>query len=155
MLGSVYVNSGNAGSRVFDNYNLLFGILIHHMMSTMMLTILTCMLHFAIIILCFLFFNLKKKLFTVPSEMNILQKEHFNRWYSLKAFFVSVNIIDIPIHVLCCLIFTLIVYLLSDQPHDLTRFNMFFVISLLVSFVAMSFGLTIGIIFDVVVSYQT
>ena len=42
LLGWVYFGSGNDGSRVLDNYNLLFTILMHHMMTTMMLTILTC-----------------------------------------------------------------------------------------------------------------
>lgn len=42
ILGAVYVNSGKEGSRVIDNYNLLFAILIHHSMTTMMLTVLTC-----------------------------------------------------------------------------------------------------------------
>lgn len=42
MLGSLFINAGNEGSRVLENYNLLFAILMHHMMSPMMLTILTC-----------------------------------------------------------------------------------------------------------------
>lgn len=42
MLGAVFLRSGSDGSRVLDNYNLLFSILIHHMMTTMMLTIVTC-----------------------------------------------------------------------------------------------------------------
>lgn len=42
MLGLLFIQAGNEGSRVLDNYNLLFGILIHHMMTTKMLTILTC-----------------------------------------------------------------------------------------------------------------
>lgn len=42
ILGAVYANSGIEGSRVIDNYNLLFAILIHHSMTTMMLTVLTC-----------------------------------------------------------------------------------------------------------------
>lgn len=42
ILGAVYANSGKEGSRVIDNYNLLFAILIHHSMTTMMLTVLTC-----------------------------------------------------------------------------------------------------------------
>lgn len=42
MLGLLYINAGNEGSRVLDNYNLLFAILIHLMMTTKMLTILTC-----------------------------------------------------------------------------------------------------------------
>jgi len=54
--------------------------------------------------------------------------------------------------VLGCLLFTVIVYFISGQPSDMSRFNMFFVISLLIVYVAMSFGLMIGAIFDVVVS---
>lgn len=42
MLGLLFIKAGNEGSRVLDNYNLLFAILIHHMMTTKMLTILTC-----------------------------------------------------------------------------------------------------------------
>lgn len=44
LLGWIFIGSGNDGSRVLDNYNLLFSILMHHMMTTMMLTILTCKL---------------------------------------------------------------------------------------------------------------
>ena len=56
------------------------------------------------------------------------------------------------LQVLGCLLFTVIVYFISAQPSDMGRFNMFFVISLLIVYVAMSFGLMIGAIFDVVVS---
>lgn len=40
--GAMYDHSGSEGSRVLDNYNLLFAILMHHSMTTMMLTVLTC-----------------------------------------------------------------------------------------------------------------
>lgn len=43
MLGTLYYNAGIDGTKVLDNYNLLFSILMHHTFSTMMLTILTCM----------------------------------------------------------------------------------------------------------------
>lgn len=77
MLGALFIQSGNEGSRVLDNYNLLFAILLHHSMTTMMLTVLT-----------------------FPIEMSILLKEHFNRWYSLKMYYTSVTILDIPISVI-------------------------------------------------------
>ncbi|KRT86046.1 ABC transporter ATP-binding protein [Oryctes borbonicus] len=76
MLGTLYWRAGADGSKVIDNYNLLFSILMHHMMTTMMLTILT-----------------------FPTEMSILIKEQFNRWYSLKMYYLSVTIVDIPISV--------------------------------------------------------
>lgn len=42
LLGILFWQSGDEGSRVLDNWNLLFAILVHHMMTTMMLTVLTC-----------------------------------------------------------------------------------------------------------------
>lgn len=43
--------------------------------------------------------NKNRTTFSVPMEMSILIKEHFNRWYSLKAYYVSVNLLDIPVAV--------------------------------------------------------
>lgn len=42
MLGILFIEAGDDATRILDNYNLMFAILIHHMMSPMMLTILTC-----------------------------------------------------------------------------------------------------------------
>ncbi|XP_035783488.1 ATP-binding cassette sub-family G member 4-like [Anopheles albimanus] len=127
MLGFLFIDAGNEGSRVLDNYNLLFSILMHHMMATMMLTVLT-----------------------FPTEMGVILKEHFNRWYTLKCYYLSVSIIDIPLSVFCCLIFTVIIYLMSGQPMEWFRFGMFFTISLLIVMIAQSIGLTIGAWFNVV-----
>ncbi|XP_058061132.1 ATP-binding cassette subfamily G member 4 [Anopheles bellator] len=127
MLGFLFIDAGNEGSRVLDNYNLLFSILMHHMMATMMLTVLT-----------------------FPTEMGVILKEHFNRWYTLKCYYLSVTIIDIPLSVACCLIFTVIIYLMSGQPMEWFRFGMFFTISLLIVMIAQSLGLTIGAWFNVV-----
>ncbi|KAG8231350.1 hypothetical protein J437_LFUL012260 [Ladona fulva] len=127
MLGLLYFGSGQDGSRVLDNYNLLFSILVHHMITSMMLTILT-----------------------FPMEMSILLKEHFNRWYSLKSYYVAITITDLPVATIGCVVFTALVYFMSAQPAEVVRFSMFAGISLLVVFVAQSFGLMIGAVFSVV-----
>ncbi|XP_053675641.1 ATP-binding cassette sub-family G member 4 [Anopheles nili] len=127
MLGFLFIDAGNEGSRVLDNYNLLFSILMHHMMATMMLTVLT-----------------------FPTEMGVILKEHFNRWYTLKCYYLSVTIIDLPLSVFCCLFFSVIIYLMSGQPMEWFRFGMFFTISLLIVLIAQSLGLTIGAWFNVV-----
>ncbi|KAL0103636.1 hypothetical protein PUN28_017727 [Cardiocondyla obscurior] len=127
MLGSVFLRSGADGSRVLDNYNLLFSILIHHMMTTMMLTIVT-----------------------FPLQMSILLKEHFNRWYSLKAFYMAITLIDVPISIVCCIFFSIIVYFMSAQPLEIVRFCMFLSISILIMFIGQGTGLMIGAVFNVV-----
>ncbi|XP_053696933.1 ATP-binding cassette subfamily G member 4 [Sabethes cyaneus] len=127
MLGFLFIDAGNEGSRVLDNYNLLFSVLMHHMMATMMLTVLT-----------------------FPTEMGVILKEHFNRWYTLKSYYLSVNIIDLPLSFSCCLVFTCIIYFMSGQPMEVFRFGMFFAISFLIVLIAQSIGLTIGAWFNVV-----
>ncbi|KAH8410018.1 hypothetical protein KR009_004216 [Drosophila setifemur] len=127
LFGAMYDHTGREGSRVLDNYNLLFAILMHHSMTTMMLTVLT-----------------------FPIELSILIKEHFNRWYSLKAYYTAMTLVDLPVSILSCFLFTVIVYLWSYQPMEWVRFWMFFAISLLTVFVGQSFGLMIGAWFDVV-----
>lgn len=127
MLGSVFFQTGMDAGRVLDNYNLLFSILIHHMMTTMMLTVVT-----------------------FPMQMNILLKEHFNRWYSLKAFYTAMTLVDLPLTIFCCLIFTLIVYFVTFQPLEPIRFLMFLSISVLVALIGQGTGLMIGAVFNVV-----
>lgn len=127
MLGLVFLESGTDGARVLSNYNLLFSILIHHMMTTMMLTVVT-----------------------FPMQMSILLKEHFNRWYSLKAFYTALSLVDLPLSIFCCLIFTIIVYFITSQPLEMSRFLMFFSISLLVVLISQGFGLMIGAICNVI-----
>lgn len=153
MLGVLYVGSGNEGSRVLDNYNLLFAILIHFSMATMMLTVLTCKFSFDFNIKeTHLEFNWNNFQLAVPTEMGILLKEHFNRWYSLKAYYLSVSLLDLPITVVGCFLFSVIIYLMTSQPLEVFRFSMFFVISVLVTIVGQSIGLMVGAWFDVVVS---
>ncbi|GBP69626.1 ATP-binding cassette sub-family G member 1 [Eumeta japonica] len=89
-------------------------------------------------------------MFAVPSEMSILIKEHFNRWYSLSSFYMSITVVDLPISVVSCFVFSVIIYFMSAQPLDVARFLMFFVISLYTVLVAQSFGLMIGAAFNVV-----
>lgn len=88
---------------------------------------------------------------SVPTEMSILLKEHFNRWYSLKMYYASVTLLGIPISIVCCIIFSVMIYLLSAQPLEFSRFAMFFAISLMLDFVGQSIGLCVGAWFDVVV----
>ena len=127
MLGMVFIEAGTDGARVLDNYNLLFSILIHHLMTTMMLTVVT-----------------------FPMQMSILLKEHFNRWYSLKAFYTAITVIELPISVICCLLFSVITYLFTSQPLEMSRFFMFFAVSLLVVLISQGAGLMIGAVCNVI-----
>ncbi|XP_060833391.1 ATP-binding cassette subfamily G member 4 isoform X3 [Rhopalosiphum padi] len=127
LLGTLFLQIGDDGSKIFDNYNLLFSILMHHVGSTLMLNIIN-----------------------FPAEISILTKEHFNRWYSLKSYYIATNILDIPITTLGCLIFSVIIYLMTGQPLEWNRFGMFTFISWLMVLISQSLGFIIGAWFSVI-----
>ncbi|CRK90572.1 CLUMA_CG004274, isoform A [Clunio marinus] len=127
LLGWLFIGSGNDGSRVLANYNLLFSILMHHMMTPMMLTILT-----------------------FPTEKSTIIKENFNRWYTVKTYYLSTTVVDLPISIFCCLIFSIIIYVMTGWPMEVQRFSIFFIVSLLIVFVAETVGLIIGSCFNVI-----
>lgn len=87
----------------------------------------------------------------VPTEMNTLMKENFNRWYTIFSYYLTETIIDFPITLICSSLFSIIIYVLSSQPMELNRFAMFFAITLLVVLIAQTIGLIVGACFNVVV----
>lgn len=87
--------------------------------------------------------------FAVPLELPVIKREHFNRWYSVRAYFISLTLADIPIQVFCTVIYILITYFMTSQPLELFRFAGFFFVNLLVCFVAQGLGLLVGSIFNV------
>lgn len=76
-------------------------------------------------------------------------REHFNRWYSLKAYYVAMTLADAPVQIGCTLIYVGITYLMTAQPLELYRFGLFFAICMMTAFVAQSFGLFVSALFSV------
>ncbi|KAL9923077.1 ATP-binding cassette subfamily G member 4 isoform 1-T2 [Glossina fuscipes fuscipes] len=79
-----------------------------------------------------------------PLELPILCREHFNRWYSLKAYYIAMTLADIPMQLLCTSIYIIITYKLTDQPAELFRLVLFCTIVFLTALVGQSIGLAIG-----------
>lgn len=86
---------------------------------------------------------------TFPSELPVIKREHFNRWYSFSAYYVSQALADLPFQVLCIVSYILITYFLTNQPLEWSRFTAFLVINLLCSFVGQSLGLVVSSLFNV------
>ncbi|CAH2236674.1 jg20893 [Pararge aegeria aegeria] len=83
-------------------------------------------------------------MYLLPLEMPVLIKEHFNRWYSLRSYYLAITVSDIPFQAIFCIIYVVIVYLLTSQPLEWFRFSMFLSSCLLIAFVAQSVGLVVG-----------
>ncbi|XP_067010233.2 ATP-binding cassette sub-family G member 1 [Anabrus simplex] len=79
-----------------------------------------------------------------PVEMRTLRREHFNRWYSLGPYFMSLLSIEIPLQILVSLLYLIITYLLTSQPLELDRMFLFFSLAIAASLTALGAGLFIG-----------
>lgn len=121
LIGALYYDIGNDGAKVLSNLGFLFFNMLFLMYTSMTITILS-----------------------FPLELPVLLKENFNRWYSLKAYYLAITVSDIPFQAIFCVIYVTIVYFLTSQPTDTMRFSMFMGTCLLISFVAQSVGLVVG-----------
>ncbi|CAH2108004.1 unnamed protein product [Euphydryas editha] len=121
LIGALYYDIGNDGSKVLSNLGFLFFNMLFLMYTSMTITILS-----------------------FPLEMPVLIKEYFNRWYSLRSYYLAITVSDIPFQAIFCVIYVVIVYLLTSQPLEWFRFAMFLSACLLIAFVAQSVGLVVG-----------
>ncbi|XP_017760119.1 PREDICTED: ATP-binding cassette sub-family G member 1 [Eufriesea mexicana] len=121
LIGALYYDIGNDGAKVLSNLGFLFFNMLFLMYTSMTITILS-----------------------FPLELPVLLKENFNRWYSLKAYYLAITVSDIPFQAIFCIMYVTIVYFMTSQPTDSMRFSMFLGTCLLISFVAQSVGLVVG-----------
>lgn len=121
LIGALYYNIGNDGAKVLSNLGFLFFNMLFLMYTSMTITILS-----------------------FPLEMPVLLKENFNRWYSLRSYYLAITLSDIPFQTIFCVIYVTIVYYFTAQPMEWFRFALFLSACLLVSFVAQSVGLVVG-----------
>ncbi|XP_037051383.1 ATP-binding cassette sub-family G member 1 isoform X1 [Bradysia coprophila] len=121
LIGALYYDIGNDGAKVLSNLGFLFFNMLFLMYTSMTITILS-----------------------FPLEMPVLLKENFNRWYSLRSYYLAITVSDIPFQAVFCVLYVSIVYYFTSQPYELCRYAMFLGACLLISFVAQSVGLVVG-----------
>lgn len=121
LIGIFFFDIGCDAGMVFSNYNVLF---------------------FSVLFLAFS--ALQSMAIAFPLEMPIIRKEHFNCWYSIKAYYLANTIADLPIQVSCAIIYCTIVYWMSGQPPEWVRFFMFTFMGIITSLLAQSIGYLVG-----------
>nr|CAI5822482.1 unnamed protein product [Callosobruchus analis] len=120
-IGILYYGIGIDASNMLNNFNFVFFTVMF-----LMLTAFNCITT------------------TFPSELPIIARENFNKWYSLKTYYIAVSLADVPIQMTATVIYALITYFMTHQPTEPYRIGLFLFMCILISLVAQSFGLFIG-----------
>uniref|UniRef100_A0A8D8P3I1 ATP-binding cassette sub-family G member 4 n=1 Tax=Culex pipiens TaxID=7175 RepID=A0A8D8P3I1_CULPI len=126
LIGMLYFGIGNQAAHIFNNFNYVF---------------------FSIMFLMFTAFSSMTMAF--PLELPIITREHFNRWYSLRAYYIAMTVADIPIQALCTVTYIVITYYMTAQPPEPYRMGLFTLICLMVAWVAQGLGLLVASLFNV------
>ncbi|KAL0267316.1 UNVERIFIED_CONTAM: hypothetical protein PYX00_009620 [Menopon gallinae] len=125
LMGSVFYNLGNEASKVQSNSSYLFFSLMFIFFSNSMPTVQT-----------------------FPSEAAVFIREHLNNWYSMKAYYFSKLIADLPLQIICPTTYLLITYFMTDQPLHWDRLGMVLLLGFTVTIMAQALGHAFGAAFD-------
>ncbi|XP_049868332.1 ATP-binding cassette sub-family G member 1-like isoform X2 [Pectinophora gossypiella] len=121
LLGALYNGAGTQADRIMSNTGCIFFFLL------------------------FLFFsNAMPTIHTFPVEATVVLQEHLNRWYWLTTYCISKILVDLPIQLLCATVFIFPAWYLTSQPLDLHRMGLAWVICILITILAQTFGLVVG-----------
>eukprot|EP00099_Drosophila_melanogaster_P017697 NP_608618.1 uncharacterized protein Dmel_CG17646, isoform A [Drosophila melanogaster] len=122
VFGYLYMNVGNNAQSVLGNYVYLYG-------STLLLVYTGKM---AVVL-------------TFPLEIDMLTREHFNRWYKLGPYFLSLISFEIPFQSLCTAMYIIIsVHLTGNDATDSFRIYYFMLLGIMASLSAQAWGFFVG-----------
>ncbi|XP_021201263.3 ATP-binding cassette sub-family G member 1 [Helicoverpa armigera] len=89
-------------------------------------------------------------LLAFPTEVQLVKREYFNRWYGLKPYYAALVVSRTPATIFFSLIYLVITYPITSQPMELDRIIMFSVTCILIALISESMGTVISSMLSVV-----
>lgn len=126
LIGGIFFKLGSDGSQAMAIFKYILSVNVFFMYTYVMVPVLV-----------------------FPLEVKLMEREYFNRWYSLKAYYMCFTLAALPLMVLCSTMFITIVYVLSDQPMVLERFIWFSALGIAIGLTSQGLGYLIGSVFSI------
>lgn len=148
-IGILFYNIGNLANRVFDNYKYAYTVANFLTYGSYFSIMVRCKIFFLFVVYycsCVDFF-----LLSVPLDIAILRREHFNRWYSSFSYYLALSLADAPVLVTFCLIFDSVSYFMTGQPLETQRVVLLVIVTVPLCFIAQAWGLLAGSMFGLTV----
>ncbi|VVC91574.1 unnamed protein product [Leptidea sinapis] len=101
-------------------------------------------------VMAMLYTTMMPVLLAFPSEVMLIKREYFNRWYGLKPYFAAMLVSRTPATIFFALLYLVIVYPWTEQPMEPKRIVMFVTICILVALISESLGTVISSTLSVV-----
>ncbi|XP_037957708.1 ATP-binding cassette sub-family G member 4 [Teleopsis dalmanni] len=127
IVGGIYKGIGNDATKALFNFGFAFTVII-----------------------AYLYLPLMPVLLQFPTEMKLIKREYFNRWYYLSSYYAAMVCSKIPFMFVLAVIYLSMVYWMSSQPLELFRFLMLFLVAFLTAMTSDSLGLLISSRFSLV-----
>lgn len=121
VVGTLYIGMGQNGAKTIFNFGFYF----------------TCLIFF-------MYIPMMPVLSNFPREIQLVKREHFNKWYRLSAYFCALTASTIPLQIVLGTFYIGLVYILTDQPMEYERMLRFYTVCILTGIISESLGLLIA-----------
>ncbi|CAG9785417.1 unnamed protein product, partial [Diatraea saccharalis] len=127
IIGTLFYRMGNDASKTIFNFGFCYACII-----------------------AMLYIPMMPILLAFPTEVQLVKREYFNRWYGLKAYYAALVVSRTPATICFSLIYLAITYPLTAQPMELPRVMMFTTICIMIALISESMGTVISSMLNVV-----
>lgn len=129
VVGGIYQGVGNDATKALFNFGFCFTVTI-----------------------AFMYIPMMPVLLQFPTEIQLLKREHFNRWFRIGPYYWSFIIAKLPMQIIIAIAYITMIYVISDQPLEFHRMAMFYSISVLIALTSESLGVLLASRFSLIVS---